>query len=124
MYTENELTATLPLVRVPFHGFDFDILISVLKNDKKWKKGEMNSMILIRDSSRIVLLVILHENTEIKSDLIQKQIVFDIIEGKLEVHSPKNEDHNLSNGETITLNDSKFRINSIKETAFLMTLNS
>ena len=53
-------------------GFDLDSLISILKNDKKWIKGEMNSMILLRNSSRSVVLVILHEKTEIKSRLNSK----------------------------------------------------
>ncbi len=129
MYIENDLTATLPsahqtksIVRNS-QGFDLDSLISILKNDKKWKKGEMNSMILLRNSSRSVVLVILHEKTEIKSTLIQNPVNFQIIEGQLKVHSPK-KDHDLRSGETLTLNESKFRIDSVKETAFLMTLKS
>ena len=83
----------------------------------------MNSMILLRNSSRSIVLVILHENTEINSDTIQNTVSIQVIEGQLRVHWQK-ADHDLGNGETITLNDSKFRLDSVKETAFLMTVNS
>jgi hypothetical protein len=55
MYSENELTATLPCavqgiskINLPFHGHDLSRLISILKYDTKWVNGEMNSRIILK----------------------------------------------------------------------------
>lgn len=131
MHDFNELTSTLAPshqtavpASSPLNVFDLDNLISILKNDERWKKGEMNSMILLRNPSGSMVLVVLHERTEIKSKSNPDQINFRIIEGQLKVQSSNDKEYKLSSGETLTLNKSGFSAGSIGETAFLMTLKS
>jgi hypothetical protein len=130
MYSENELTGTLPSafqtirkIKVPFQDFDLEGPISSLKNDKKWDKGEMNSMILLKNCSKSVVLAVVHQNTEISYSSVKNPTI-QVIEGQLKIHSPKSEDRILNSGEKISLNDSKFIIDSVKETAFLLILNT
>lgn len=131
MYSENELTATLPSayqtiknIKPLFQGFDLASLISILKNDTKWINGEMNSMIILKNSSRSMVLSVVHEKTEIRSRSIKNPVTIQVIEGQLMIHSSKIENQKLSSNETLTLNDSKFRIDAIKETAFLVIINT
>jgi hypothetical protein len=122
MYTETVFSESLPSVRSPLLGFNLDSIIPDLKKEKKWVKGEMNSKILLKNSSWSLMLVVLHENTEIISKLIKNQIVFEILEGQVKFYSPKGGKHILKSGYIFTLNESQFRIDSLMETAFLMTI--
>ena len=104
-------------------GLDLESLITILKDDEKWKNGETDSMVLIKNSSRSVVLAISHENTELIFESIQKSIIFQVIEGHLEIHLQNNEDFNLRSGQTLTIDEPEFNIDSVKETAFLMFMN-
>jgi hypothetical protein len=105
------------------HNFDLERLIGNMKHDKKWKNGEMNKMILIRSPIKEVLLVMLHENTEVISHQVNDSIAFQVIEGKLNLHF-LNESVTLISGELMKLNaKTGYRIDSIDESSFLMTLS-
>jgi hypothetical protein len=130
MYSENELTATLPCAvqsigknNLPTQGHDLSRLVSILKYDPKWVNGEMNSMIILKNGSRSVVLSVVHEKTEIISSPVKNPVTIQVIKGQLKIHSPKKENQNLSIGETLTLNE-RFRIEAVKETAFVVIINT
>jgi phage terminase large subunit len=131
MYTETQTTRAIPFnyqvirqVNYSFLNFDLRELIGILKNDQKWKKGEMNMMILRKNPVKRIILAVLHEKTQIKSVQINDSITIQVIEGHLKLHFKK-ESVDLLNGETITLDEkTKYKINSIDETAFILTLVS
>ena len=131
MYVENE---TLPLqvdelelqrsVNHTFSDFGINGLISIMKRNRQWEKGEMNMMVLLKNPSKKILLLVLHPNTEITSHQVNTSITFHIMEGELTVHFPE-ESINLKKGDLLTHKEkTKFSIDSNKESAFLMTLNS
>jgi hypothetical protein len=131
MYIEKELIATLPFdfhnkrnINYSYQNFDLEGLIAILKHDKKWKSGEMNMMVLLRIPTRKIILAILHEKTEILSSQVNDSITFQVIEGTLMLHFLK-ESYTLHGGEKLTLNKkTRYSLDSIDETAFLMTLKS
>lgn len=131
MYLEKEIITSLPtnylINRSPnysLHSFDFDRLISGMKNEKKWKNGELNMIILLGNQTKKVILTVLHENTEIISDQVNDSITFTIIDGKLNLHF-LNESIILNSGDFLTLKEkTAYRIISLEETAYIMTLKS
>jgi hypothetical protein len=107
-----------------FLSFDLHTLIENMKHARTWEKGELNAMILLKSPSRQILLTLLHKGTEIRSFQANDSITFQVLEGKLELHLRK-ESVFLVKDELLTLNDKlKYRLNSIEDTAFLLTLVS
>lgn len=131
MFLENEalpsLVNELELERSVNHTFsDFGIngLIGIMKRNRQWERGEMNMMVLLKKPTKKILLLVLHENTEITSYQVNTSITFHIMEGELTVHFP-DESFHLKKGEMLTRKEkTKFSIDSYKESAFLMNLNS
>ena len=131
MFTEIQTTRAIQFnylakrqANYSFPNFDLRELIGILKNDLKWKKGEMNMMILRKNQVKKIVLAVLHEKTQIKSVQINDSITIQVIEGHLKLHFKK-ESVDLINGETITIDEkTKYKINSIDETSFLITLIS
>lgn len=131
MSLENEtlpsLVNDLELQRSVNHTFsDFGIngLIGIMKRNRQWERGDMNMMVLLKNPAKKILLLVLHGNTEITSHQVNTSITFHIMEGELIVHFP-GETFKLKKGELLTRKEkTKFSIDSLKESAFLMTLNS
>lgn len=106
------------------HSFDFDRLINEMKHDRKWKNGEMNTKVLLRNPLKKVLLVLLHGNSEIISHQVNDSTDFKILEGRLELHFLQ-ESFSLAGGELLKLIEkTSYRIRAIEETAFLMIIKS
>jgi len=102
--------------------FDLPDLIESMKNSHSWTKGELNTMILLKSPERQIVLTALHEGTEIESFQSNDSITFQIIEGKLKLHTRK-ESVTLEKGQLLTLHDNiKYSLISKEETVFLLTI--
>lgn len=107
-----------------FSSFDLPVLIENLKHDHAWKKGELKSMILLKNPTKKIVLALLHEDTEIRSYQADESTTFKIIEGKAKFHIG-NDSLILKRGELLTLNEKiKYTIISLEETALLIILAS
>ena len=105
-------------------NFDLKGLALKMKHDEKWKSGEMNMMILWRDAAKKIVLIILHERTEISSSQVNDSIIFQVISGKLMLNF-QNESYILISGDVLELSEkTSYTIDSIEETSFLITINS
>jgi len=103
-------------------SFDLPALIEGMKNSHSWTKGELNVMILLKSPERQIVLTALHEGTEIESFQSNDSITFQIIEGKLRLHTRK-ESVILEKGQLLTLHDNiKYSLICREETVFLMTI--
>jgi hypothetical protein len=131
MFNEKEKIMAIPFtflarqsVNNSSQNFDLDSLISIMKNDRKWKAGEMNMMVLQKDPAKKIVLAILHENMEIQTSQVNDSITFQLIGGKIRLHF-LNESYILHNGDILTLNEkARLNIDSIEESTLLMTLTS
>ena len=104
--------------------FDLPSLIENMKLERSWEKGELKSMILLKSPSKKILLTIMPKGTEITSLQTNDSITFQIIEGEIKLYFRK-ECLTLNKGELLTLNEnSRFKIYSVEESAFLLTLES
>jgi len=102
--------------------FDVPALIESMKNSHSWTKGELNTMILLKSPERQIVLTALHEGTEIESFQSNDSITFQIIEGKLKLHT-REESVILEKGQLLTLHDNiKYNLICKEETVFLLTI--
>jgi quercetin dioxygenase-like cupin family protein len=126
---EKEILKTKPRFRrvsramnEPSGTFDFPTLIEKMKHTDSWAKGELNAMVLLKNPNKQIVLTALHEGTEIESFQSNHSITFQIIEGKLRFHSPK-ESLILDKGQLLTLRENiKYDLTSKEETVFLLTI--
>ena len=101
---------------------DLTGLIRNMKLSNAWARGDLNSMILVKNTERNVMLVALHEGTEIVSYQSNDSITFQIIEGKMEVNTGKTSEA-IGLGQVLTLNDKvKYRLTTCEETVMLMSI--
>jgi hypothetical protein len=110
----------------PLFTFTFDMpkLIENIKQSHTWVKGELNTMILLRNPDKQILLTAIHGGTEIDSFQSKDSITIKIIEGELEFHSGKG-NVVLYEGQCLTLRDKiKYTLKTRKETFFLLTIVS
>lgn len=115
--TETILTDGSSAIRKDLPG-----LIRNMKLSHTWAKGDLNAMILIKDPERNVMLVALHEGTEIISYQSNDSISFQIIEGKMEFNTRKTSAA-IGMGQVLTLNDKvKYRLTASEETVMLLSI--
>ena len=101
---------------------DLTGLIRNMKLSNAWARGDLNSMILVKNTERNVMLVALHEGTEIVSYQSNDSITFQIIEGKVEINTGKTSEA-IGLGQVLTLNDKvKYRLTTCEETVMLMSI--
>jgi hypothetical protein len=107
-----------------YRTYDIPGLIETMKHEQAWEKGELESKILLMSPGKKVLLTILHEGTEISSFQTDDSLTLQIIEGKLELHI-REETITLIGGELLTIDEKiNYSIDSLEESAFLLTLSS
>jgi quercetin dioxygenase-like cupin family protein len=106
------------------HTFDLPNLIEKMKHSNNWANGEPNTMILLKSPKKKIVLIALHEDTEIKSFQSNDSITFQIIEGKLKFHTRK-ESLTLDKGILLTLHENiKYSLITKEETVLLLTIAS
>lgn len=131
MFIEEMESTAFTLIRENSESFNATLpawelqgLIEKMKERPSWEKGVLNSMILINNQSSQVVLIIMHEGTEIISSQANDSITFRVLEGKLILHIRKGS-LTLQKGEVLTLYEkTKYSIKSMGETSFLLTLTS
>jgi len=93
-----------------------------MKLSQTWANGDLNAMILIKDREKNVVLVALHEGTEIVSYQSNDSISFQIIEGKMEFTTRRTSTA-IGMGQVLTLNDKvKYRLTASEETVMLLSI--
>lgn len=104
--------------------FDLPSLIESMKQSYSWSKGELSSMILLKNPEKQIVLTALHKGTEVDSYQSKDSVSIEILEGKLKFHT-RREEITLGKGELFTLHEKiKYSLKTIEETVFLLTINN
>lgn len=99
-------------------------LIRKMKLDCTWSRGELNTMILLKSLQKQVVLIALHEGTEINSFQSNESVTIQIVEGKLRFHTRK-ESLTLENGQLIILSEKvAYRLTTKQDTVVLLTITN
>jgi hypothetical protein len=103
-------------------NFDLPDLIEKIKKSRSWLKGELASMILLKNPDKRILLTALHKETEINSFQSNDSVTIQIIEGKLMFRTPERSVI-LKRDQFLTLHENiEYSITTDKDTIFLLTL--
>ena len=102
--------------------FDIPNLIEQMKHQHIWTKGKPNSMILLKCPDKQMVLIAMHEGSGIKSFQSNDSVTFQIIEGKLKIHT-RNDSVTLGKDQLLTLHDNiKYSLTTKEETVFILTI--
>jgi quercetin dioxygenase-like cupin family protein len=103
-------------------AFDLSALIEMMKHSNAWQKGELNTLILLKNPNEKIILTAIHEGTEIKSFQADDSITIQVLEGELSYRT-HNEYVILAAGQFITVHDKiKYMLTASEDTVFLLTL--
>jgi quercetin dioxygenase-like cupin family protein len=103
-------------------NFDIPILIDMMKNKPSWTKEGLTSMILLKSSTRQIVLTALDRGTEIHSFQSNDSVTFQIIKGDLILKTRK-ETLNVRKDQMISIQEKiKYSLSSKEETVFLLTI--
>jgi len=106
----------------PLNTFEIPVLIKGMKQSSSWENGELNSIILLRSPGRKIVLTALHEGTEIVSFQTGDPVTIQVVEGKLKFQNQE-ESVTLLKNQLLTITEKmKFRLTSLEETVFLLTI--
>jgi hypothetical protein len=101
--------------------YELPKLIKKMKDTTGWKNGELAATILLKSPDKQIVLTILHDDTQVNSFQSGDSVTFQIIEGRIELHTPANTVI-LNNGQYLTLHDKiKFSLTSLEDSVFLLT---
>lgn len=101
---------------------DLPGLIRKMKLSNAWAEGNLNAMILEKNKLENIVLVALHEGTEIVSYQANDSITFRVLEGKMEFKS-RSTSAELDRGQILTLNDKvKYSLTASEESVLLMSI--
>jgi len=102
--------------------YNLPTLIKKMKHTPSWEVGELNSMIILNNHDKQIVLTVLHEGTQIISFQSCDSLTFQIIEGKMKFQTRK-ETMMLEKGQLMTLQEkTRFRLTSLEESVFLLTI--
>jgi len=104
--------------------FDLPTLVDKMKHEQSWANGELNAMILLKTPNKQIVLIAMHDGTQIESFQSNDSITFQIIEGQLMFHT-REESVTLDEGQLLTLHENiKYSLTTKEETVLLLTIAS
>jgi quercetin dioxygenase-like cupin family protein len=122
--TESMADNNTRLINSPLNSSDLGVMISHLKQEPSWEKGDLKSAVLLKSPSKKILLTVLHEGTVISSFQSDDSITFQVIEGMMNLRF-KNESFTLNKGEVLIMKEKlKYEIDTLQDSALLMILAS
>lgn len=106
----------------PLLTFDIPALLTQIKGEETWKKGEHNAMTLVKGKGLRVVLVAMHADTAIAKHQADCPISLQVIEGRIKL-STDSEVLTINKGHLLTLKDGiPHFVEAPEESAFLLTL--
>jgi quercetin dioxygenase-like cupin family protein len=122
--TESMADNNMRLINSPLNSSDLGVMISHLKQEPSWEKGDLKSAVLLKSPSKKILLTVLHEGTVISSFQSDDSITFQVIEGMMNLRF-RNETFTLNKGEVLIMKEKlKYEIDTLQDSALLMILAS
>jgi quercetin dioxygenase-like cupin family protein len=108
----------------PFLVLDLPFLMHQLKQCNTSSDGEYSSMTLLKQPEKEVVLTAFREGTKLNSYQSNNSMTFQIIEGKLMLHTRK-KSVMLEKGQFLALHDNiKYSLITDEETVFLITISN
>lgn len=105
-----------------YFAFDIPTLVENVKQIHTWKGGNLNAIILLKNTDKSVVLTSLQEGTEINSFQSNEAIILQMLEGRIKFYT-YSKSVTLEKGQLLTLHEkTKYRIKSMEESVFILTV--
>jgi quercetin dioxygenase-like cupin family protein len=121
---ENTLPFHTPdrVLDAPLLTFDLTDVVNLLKQEDVWKMGERNSITLMKSTYMRVVLIALHEQTEMNFHQSGNMMSVQIIEGSVTIQTDKKTEQ-LKKGCLLTLHEeTKHTLIAMEASVFLLTI--
>jgi quercetin dioxygenase-like cupin family protein len=105
-----------------YFAFDIPTLVENVKQIHSWKGGNLNAIILLKNTDKSAVLTALQEGTEINSYQSNEAINLQIIEGRIKFYA-NSDSVTLKKGQLLTLHEkTRYKIKSLEESVFILTV--
>jgi quercetin dioxygenase-like cupin family protein len=110
------------LLDAPLFTIDLPLLIEQIKNGPAWKTGKRSAVTVYKTAGLRIVLMALHEGTEIARHMAEGIITVQVIHGHIHFNTDQ-QSVELSSGQMLTLHEKiPHSVVAKKETVFLLTL--
>ncbi|MEO5997556.1 MAG: cupin domain-containing protein [Chitinophagaceae bacterium] len=102
---------------------DLPVLMEQIKNEAAWKTSDRNAITVFKSENMRIVLIALHEGTEVKRHTANGTISVQVMEGQIKFSTDK-QSLQLNKGQMLTLHERiPHSVLAIKEAMFLLTLS-
>lgn len=124
----NESTAQRPdgerMIDAALISIDLPLYMAQIKEESSWKDGKRNAITVFKTNGLRIVLIALHEGSEMARHTADGIISVQVLEGKIQF----NTDHrsvDLGKGQMLALHERiPHSVKAIRETIFLLTLTT
>lgn len=107
-----------------WQSFDLPATLRGIKAEETWRSSRRNAMTLMKSRGQRIVLIAMHDETEIPMHRADGQLSLQVLEGSLRV-STESQAVTLGLGELLVLHaETPHAIEAIDEAAFLLTLST
>ena len=104
----------------PLLSFDLPNIVEKIKNQENWKMGERDAITLVKSDFMRIVLIALHEQSEINFHESGNMISLQLLEGKVNFQTKK-QSVMLGKGSLLTFHeDMKHTLIAVEESVFLL----
>lgn len=124
----NESTAQRPggnrMIDAALVSIDLHIYMSQIKGEISWKDGKRNAITLFKTNGLRIVLIALHEGSEMARHAADGIITLQLLEGQIQLNTDQRSVE-LGKGQMLALHERiPDSVKAIQETTFLLTLTS
>ncbi len=124
----NESTAQRPdgerVIDAAFVSIDLPLYMSQIKEETSWKDGKRNAITVFKTNGLRILLIALHEGSEMARHTADGIISVQVLEGKIQFNTDQ-QSVELDKGRMLALHERiPHSVKAIQETIFLLTLTT
>ena len=124
----NESTAQRPdgerVIDAAFVSIDLPLYMSQIKEETSWKDGKRNAITVFKTNGLRIVLIALHEGSEMARHTADGIISVQVLEGKIQFNTDQ-QSVELDKGRMLALHERiPHSVKAIQETIFLLTLTT
>lgn len=124
----NESTSQRPdgdrLIDATLVSIDLASFIRQIKDESSWKDGKRNAITVFKTNGLRIVLIALHEGTEMARHIAEGIISVQVLEGRIQFNTDE-QSVELASGQMLALHERvPHSVLAMKETIFLLTLTT
>jgi quercetin dioxygenase-like cupin family protein len=108
----------------PIVSIDLPLFIERLKEEKTWKDGKRNAITVFKTNELRIVLVALHEGSELARHVADGIISVQVLEGRMQFKTDQ-QSIEMAKGQMLVLHEEIFHsVTAVEQTVFLLTVTN